>query len=96
MTKEYNTYEIKMVENDNFEFVNQLQINGEIVLEEATDEEIEDKIAEWEWKNGDTLYTEKRAAEKLAGVGFSKKDYENLQTEGHGYGKDKNDIPAWR
>lgn len=95
MTK-LNTYKTEMYENENFEFVSRMYINGEIVLENATDDNVEMKIAEWEWKNGETLYTEARAAEKSNGVGFSGNDYEMLQTEGHGYGEDAKDIPAWR
>lgn len=96
MTNKFNTYKTEMYENDDFEFVSRMYINGELVLENATDDDVEMKIAEWEFKNDDTLYTEKRAAEKAQGNGFSGKDYENLQTEGHGYGKDAKDIPAWR
>lgn len=96
MTKKFNTYKTEIYENDDFEFVNRMYINGALVLENATDDDIEMKIAEWEFKNDDTLYTEERAAEKAQGNGFSGKDYENLQTEGHGHGKDKKDIPAWR
>lgn len=85
-----------MYENDEFEFVTRMYINGEIVLENATDDDVEMKIAEWEFRNDDTLYTEARAAEKANGEGFSGRDYEMLQTEGYGYGKDPKDIPAWR
>ena len=92
----FNTYKIEMYENDDFEVVNRMYINGKLVLENATDDDVEMKIGEWEWKNGETLYTEERAAYKASGNGFSGKDYEDLQTEGHGYGKDANDIPPWR
>jgi hypothetical protein len=92
----YNTYKTEMYENDDLEFVNRMYINGELVLDNASDDDVEMKIAEWEFKNDETLYTEARAAEKSSGKTFSSKDYENLQTEGYGYGKDKKDIPAWR
>lgn len=92
----FNTYKTEMYENDEFEFVNRMYINGELVLENSTDDDVEMKVAEWEFRNGDTLYTEARAAEKAQSNGFSAVDYENAQTEGHGYGKDKKDIPAWR
>jgi hypothetical protein len=96
MSVKFNTYKIEMYENDDFEFVTRMYINGEVVIESATNDEIEMKIAEWEYRNNDTLYTETRAAEKAEGNGFSGKDYENLQTEGNGYSADKKDIPAWR
>lgn len=92
----YNTYKTEMYENDDFEFVYRMYINDEIVMEDATDDDVEMKIAEWEFCNDEALYTEERAAEKANGIGFSRKAYEALQTEGHGYGKDTNDIPAWR
>ena len=91
-----NTYRTEMYENDDFEFVSRLYINGQLVLEDASDEDVEMKIAEWEWKNDGYLYTEERAAEKAKLNGFDAKGYENLQTEGYGYGSDKKDIPAWR
>lgn len=91
-----NTYKIEMYENDEFMFVERLYINGEVALENATSDDIEMKMAEWEWKNDETLYTEERAAELANGKGFTAHDYEMLQTEGYGYGKDKKDKPAWR
>ncbi len=96
MTEKFNTYRTEMYENDDFEFVTRMYINGQAVLENATNDDIGMKIMEWEFKNNATLYTEERAAEKAQGNGFSGNDYEMLQTEGHGYGEDTKDIPSWR
>ena len=92
MTKKYNTYEIKIEENEEFELVEQLFVNGEKF--ETAEENTEDAIEEWEWKNNAMLVTKERAAE-LEKIGYSRSAYNNLQTEGHGYGEEKPDIQSW-
>jgi len=92
MAVKYNTYEIRIEETEELDLVEVLFVNGEKV--ETTEKNIEDAIGEWEWKNDAMLYTPERAAE-LEKSGYSRSAYENLQTEGYGYGQDATDAPSW-